>query len=465
MSYIQNDFLLTNRRAQDLYNNYAKNMPIFDYHCHLKEREILEDKPFENLWEVWLKGDHYKWRLMRNYGIDEEWVTGSKSPKEKYLAYVKTLERAYGNPLYHWSAMELKYYLGCDLEINEKNAETIWKNANDFIRKNQLSPLKLISQSKVEFIFTTNEVFDDLSVFDEIKKKICSVTVCPAFRADKIMNIEADGYTEFIKMLEKVSCPIKDLDDMEQALELRMEEFVKHGAKASDIALEKVYPVVSKSEAQNVYKRILTGEKASEKDSEIFKGYLTYFLMKLYARFGIVTELHIGAMRNNNSQMLHMLGLDTGFDSISDENSIKNLSRLFDLLEKEKSLPSTIVFNLNPKMNTEILTLIGCFQDSSQKGKLQYGAAWWFLDHYNGMIRHLNDFCSLSHIDTFLGMLTDSRSFFSYVRHDYFRRILCNFLGEMMESGQIANDVENVGRTVQNISFLNCKKYFGYENI
>ena len=172
MSYIQNDFLLTNRRAQDLYNNYAKNMPIFDYHCHLKEREILEDKPFENLWEVWLKGDHYKWRLMRNYGIDEEWITGSKSPKEKYLAYVKTLERAYGNPLYHWSAMELKYYLGCELEINEKNAETIWKNANDFIRKNQLSPLKLISQSKVEFIFTTNEVFDDLSVFDEIKKKM-----------------------------------------------------------------------------------------------------------------------------------------------------------------------------------------------------------------------------------------------------------------------------------------------------
>lgn len=457
MSYIKNNFLLTTETAEKLYFSYAKDMPIFDYHCHLPEKQILENKPFNDIFEVWLAGDHYKWRLMRNYGINEEFITGSATNKEKFVTYCRVLGTAFGNPLYHWSQVELKEFFGCEKEINEENAEAIWDECNAYIKANGVTPQKLIEQSNVTHLCTTNEVFDDLSTFGEIAKKDYKFKVIPAFRADKIMNIEAEKYLEFIGKLGTV----KDLDELEQKLEERLQAFIEVGTKAADIALQSVYPIAQKSEASAVFAKRMGGEAVTEKDSEIFKGYLTYFLFKLYAKYHIATELHIGAMRNNNGVMLAKLGLDTGFDSIAEDNSIKYMSRLFDRLICENALPKTIVFNLNPKMNTEIMTLIGCFQSDEARGKIQYGPAWWFLDNKVGMEKHLDDLTATGHIATFVGMLTDSRSLLSYPRHHYFRRILCNYLGGMIERGEMTANEALVGKVIRDICYNNSINYFG----
>lgn len=456
MSYIKDNFLLTNKTAEKLYFTYAKDMPIFDYHCHLPEKQILENKPFNDLFEIWLAGDHYKWRLMRNYGVDESYITGKEtSNKEKFLAYCKTLSTAFGNPLYHWSQVELKEFFNCELEINEENAEQIWDWCNEYIRLNKITPQSLIEKSNVTHLFTTNEVFDDLSTFEEIAKKDYKFKVIPAFRADKIMNIEAEKYNEFVDKLGEVN----DLSVLEEKLEERLNAFMKVGTTASDIALQSVYPITDKAEAEKVFVKRRKGESVTEKESEVFKGYLTYFLFKLYAKYGIATELHVGAMRNNNSVMLAKLGLDTGFDSIAEDNSIKYMSRLFDRLNSENALPKTIVFNLNPKMNSEIMTLIGSFQSSEARGKLQYGPAWWFLDNKVGMEKHLDDLTATGHIGAFVGMLTDSRSLLSYPRHHYFRRILCNYFGAMIEKGEMTANIEFVGKVVKDICYNNAINY------
>lgn len=460
MSYLKDNFLLTNKTAEKLYFDYAKDMPIFDYHCHLPEKQILENAPFNDVFEIWLKGDHYKWRLMRNYGIDEEFITGDKTNKEKFFCYCKVLGTAFGNPLYHWSQVELKEFFNCEIEINEENAETIWNWCNDYIKLNNITPQSLIEKSNVTHIFTTNEIFDDTSTFVEIAKKNYKFKVIPAFRADKIMNLEAVGYTDTIKKLEGLVGEVKDIDALENALELRLKEFIKVGTTASDIALQSVYPVAAKEDADKVFKAAIKGEAISDSDAQIFKGYFTYFLFKLYAKYDIRTELHVGAMRNNNTVMLKKLGLDTGYDSIAEDNSIKYMSRLFDKLNDENALPKTIIFNLNPKMNTEIMTLVGCFQDSSAKGKIQYGPAWWFLDNKVGMENHLKDMTATGHIATFVGMLTDSRSLLSYPRHHYFRRILCNYLGTLMENGEMTTDIELVGKVVKDVAYNNSIAYF-----
>ena len=461
MSYIKKNFLLTNKTAEKLYFKYAKDMPIFDYHCHLPEAMILANEPFADIYEIWLKGDHYKWRLMRNYGVNEEYITGNASNKDKFLTYCRVLGTAFGNPLYHWSQVELSEFFGCELEINENNAEAIWDQCNAYIRTNNVTPQSLIEGSNVACLFTTNEVFDELSTFEKIAAKGCKFRVMPASRADKIMNIEADAYLTFIGKLAEQTGKLENIDDLESALEKRLNAFIAVGCVASDIAVEKVYPVSSREEANAVFTATLGGSKPSKADSECFKGYLTYFLMKLYAKYNIRTELHVGAMRNNNEVMLHKLGLDTGFDSISDENSIGNMSRLFDKLNNEGLLPRTIVFNLNPKMNTEIMTLIGCFQSDEAAGKMQYGPAWWFLDNKVGMEKHLEDLTATGHLAVFVGMLTDSRSFLSYPRHHYFRRILCNYLGDMMEKGQMTQDMNVVGKVVSDICYNNSINYFG----
>lgn len=456
MSYIEENFLLENDYAVKLYQDFAKEMPIFDYHCHLSEYQIYEDKEFKDIYEIWLSGDHYKWRLMRNYGVDEEYITGNKTNKEKFLVYCKVLGTAFGNPLYHWSQMELEMYFNCHLEINEKNAELIWEECNQYIKEHHIRPSSLIEGSNVKHLFTTNEIFDGLEIFNKLKEKYRKFAVKPAFRADKIMNIEAEKYNEFVDRLGD----IKTLDELEKRIEERLQEFMKVGCAASDTALQMVLPISNKEEASKVFALRRNGKLVNEEQAYIFKGYLTYFLFKLYGKYNITSELHIGAMRNNNSVMLKKLGLDTGYDSIAEDNSVKNLSRLFDRLNNEGSLPRTIVFNLNPKMNLEIMSLIGCFQDGSAKGKIQYGAAWWFLDNKVGMEKHLQDLTSLGHIATFIGMLTDSRSFLSYARHQYFRRILCNYLGKLMDKGEITKDLSFVGEIVKDICYNNVVKYF-----
>ena len=323
------------------------------------------------------------------------------------------------------------------------------------IALNKITPQKLIEQSNVTHLFTTNEIFDDLSTFVEIAKKDYKFKVIPAFRADKIMNIEAAPYNDFIAKLGEV----KDLTDLEEKIEQRLNEFIKVGTTASDIAVQSVYPVSEKKDAEKVFAKRIKGENVTEEESIIFKGYLTYFLFKLYAKYNIATELHVGAMRNNNTVMLNKLGLDTGYDSIAEDNSIKYMSRLFDRLNNENSLPKTIVFNLNPKMNSEIMTLIGSFQSDEARGKLQYGPAWWFLDNKVGMEKHLEDLTATGHIGAFVGMLTDSRSLLSYPRHHYFRRILCNYLGTMMENGQMTTDENLVGKVIKDVCYNNAINY------
>jgi len=456
MSYIKDNFLLESKTAEELYQRYANKMPIFDYHCHLSEYEILENKEFDNIYQIWLKGDHYKWRLMRNYGVDEHLITGDASDKEKFLTYCDVLSTAFGNPLYHWSQVELKEFFNCELEINQSNAEKIWEECNKFIHEHHVTPQYLIEKSKVTHLFTTNEIFDDLEVFKKLKTKNYKFQVTPAFRADKIMNIEAERYLEFLSKLGEIN----DLDELLNKIETRLLDFISIGCVASDTALQAVYEIPSKYDASLVFTKRLEGKELSDKEGKVFKGYLTYYLLKLYAKHNIRSELHIGAMRNNNSEMLRKLGLDTGFDSIAEDNSIANLSRLMDRLNNENSLPPMIIFNLNPKMNTEIMTLIGCFQDSSLKGKIQYGAAWWFLDNKVGMEKHLQDLTATGHIGAFLGMLTDSRSFLSYPRHHYFRRILCNYLGKMMEKGEMTQDMDLVGKVIEDISYNNAVQYF-----
>ena len=460
MTYIKDNFLLTNKTAEKLYNDYAKDMPIFDYHCHLPEKQILENKKFNDIFEIWLAGDHYKWRLMRNFGVDEELITGSASNKDKFVAYCKALSTAFGNPLYHWSQVELKDFFNCELEINEENALTIWDWCNEYIALNNVTPQSLIEKANVKYVFTTNEIFDDLTTFEEIAKKDYKFKVCPAFRADKIMNCEAPQYKEFIKKLEDLTFEIKDIDGLEKAIEQRLNEFLKVGARASDISLEKALPIYDRKDADEVFKKAITSGGITLAESEIFKGYLTYFLMKIYGKYDVATELHLGAMRNNNSKMLAKLGLDSGFDTLSDQNSISTLSRLLDALNNEDCLPRTILFNLNPKMNSEIMGLIGCFQDSSYRGKMQYGPAWWFLDNKQGMEKHLLDLTATGHIGAFIGMLTDSRSLLSYPRHHYFRRILCNYLGTLIEKGEMTSNFELVGKVVQDICLYNAEKYF-----
>lgn len=457
MSYLTKDFLLANHTAKRLYFEHAKSMPIFDYHCHLSEYEILENKEFKDIFEVWLGGDHYKWRLMRNFGVDESYITGDKPNKEKFKAYCRTLGTAFGNPLYQWSQTELSEFFHCDLEINEENADGIWERCNAYIKEHRLAPVSLIEQSNVKAIFTTNEIFDDLNVFSDIKKKGYPFLVLPAFRADKIMNIEAEKYNDFIAKLGS----IPSLDALEGEIERRLQGFIEAGCVASDTALEGVCPIASKEEASKAFLKRRNGERVTESEAKAFKGYLTYFLLGLYAKYNIRSELHVGAMRNNNSIMLNKLGLDTGYDSISEDNSVKNLSRLMDRLNVEGHLPPMILFNLNPKMNLEFISLASCFQDSSLKGKIQYGPAWWFLDNKPGMEKHLSDLASCGHLGAFVGMLTDSRSFLSYPRHHYFRRILCDYLGTMIESGQMTSDLNLVGKVVEDISFNNAWAYFG----
>ena len=463
MSYIKDNFLLTNKTAERLYEKYAKNMPIFDYHCHLPEKQILANEGFNDVYEIWLAGDHYKWRLMRNYGMNEEYITGNKSNKEKFIAYCTVLGTAFGNPLYHWSQVELKDFFNCEIEINEENAELIWDWCNEYIKLNNVTPQKLIEQSNVTHLFTTNEAIDDLSTFPAIEKKGYNFKVIPAFRADKALAIETEGFAKYIGVLENLTLEIDHLDELLEAIDRRLGQFVLVGTTACDIAVERIPEIPTREEASKIFEDRLTGIIPSKADAEKFRGYMVYELMKLYAERGLVTELHVGPMRNNNSRMMAKLGPDTGFDSISDENSIKNMSRLFDRLDSEGCLPKTIVFNLNRKMNTEIMTLIGSFQSDEAKGKLQYGPAWWFLDNKVGMEKHLEDLTATGHIATFVGMLTDSRSLLSYPRHHYFRRILCKYLGGMMERGEMTQDEKLVGKVVQDICYNNAMKYLAME--
>ncbi|MBQ2967129.1 MAG: glucuronate isomerase [Clostridia bacterium] len=462
-NFLDDNFLLQTETAQKLYHEYAKEMPIFDYHCHLSPKEIYEDKTYTNITEIWLYGDHYKWRFMRSSGVPEELCTGNGSDYDKFMAYAKAVQYAIGNPLYHWSHLELQRFFDIDLVLNEKNAPEIWEKANKKINEGGFSARKLIEQSNVDCIGTTDDPADSLEYHFLLQKDDSFKTrVVPTFRPDNAVNIEKTTFADYIKTLgASYDKEIQSFEDLKTVLSLALDRFALAGSKISDHAFETIPNVPgTEAEADVILKKALNGEAVSEKEVELYKTVLMLFFGKEYAKREFVMQLHIGAMRNNNTRMFNKLGPDTGYDSIHDLEVAKKLSRLLDALATDDLLPKTILYTLNPKDNFVLGTMLGNFQGDGIRGKIQFGSAWWFNDHKDGMEQQMQDLANLGCLAAFVGMLTDSRSFLSYPRHEYFRRILCNILGNWVENGEFPADWDTLKQIVQDICFNNAKNYF-----
>lgn len=408
MSFINDDFMLKNKIAKKLYHEYAENMPIIDYHCHLSPKMIAEDYRFKNAYDLFLGGDHYKWRQMRTMGIDEEYITGSADDYEKWVCFAKTIPYLIGNPLYHWTHLELKRYFDIDTILSEDTAKEIWDKVNEKLSGEGFSCRELIRKSNVDVICTTDNPYDTLEYHNQLKD--FETKVIPAFRPD--------------------------LDNLKDDITERMDYFHENGCRLSDHAIDKM-------------------------DDDIIEKLI--FLGEEYAKRGWVWQLHIGALRNNNTRMFEKLGADTGFDSINDFEIAQGLSRILDELDKKDALPKTILYCLNPKDNYVLGTMLGNFQKWPIKGKIQFGSGWWFNDNKDGMETQLKALANLGCLGTFVGMLTDSRSFVSYTRHEYFRRILCNLIGEWVENGEYPQDMNSLEKIVKGISYENAKEYFDFE--
>jgi len=463
--FMDENFLLSNPTAIELYHNYAKDMPIIDYHCHVNPKEIYENKKFNNITEAWLYGDHYKWRAMRSNGIDEKYITGDGSDYEKFLAWSKTIPMAIGNPLYHWTHLELQRFFGIYDALDEDTAPLIWEKANKLISGEGFKVRDLITKSNVEYLCTTDDPIDTLEYHIKLKEdKSFNVKVLPTFRPDKGMEINADGFISWVKSLEKISGNhINDYDEFLQALETRIKYFHSVGCRIADHGINNtvVYAEVSREEAAAIFKKVLEGKTISIEEEKKYKTYTFRFVAKHYYDLGWTMQVHIAALRNNNTNMKEKLGADIGFDSIDDLSIAYPLSRLLDSLEIEKSLPKTILYTLNPKDNYVLGTMIGNFQGDNIPGKIQFGAAWWFNDNRDGMVEQMKSLANLGLLGRFVGMLTDSRSFLSYTRHEYFRRIACNLIGEWVENGEVPENKKLLKNIVQGICYNNAKGYFG----
>lgn len=466
------DFLLTTKTARWLYHEVAAQEPIFDYHCHLNPKEIAENRRFSNLTEIWLGGDHYKWRAMRSNGIDERFITGDAPPYEKFLAWAKTIPETLGNPLYHWTHLELQRYFGIYEPLNERTAPAIWEKANGALASDpDLSVYGIFKKFRVYAVGTTDDPADDLAWHDEIRRSgKTSTRVLPSFRPDKALNIHLPGFADYIQKLGSVAGrSIRTLADLLQVLGDRIRYFDERGCRASDHALE--YPPFElasdgqagagwEAEVQQIFVRALEGASLSREESDRYRTFVLLFLAGEYKKRGWAMQLHLAAIRNNNSRMFARLGPDTGYDAVHDHPVTANLAALLNLMEGEGKLPKTILYSLNPKDYYPLGTLMGCFQGEGIPGKIQLGSAWWFCDHRDGMEEQLRVLGNLGLLPRFIGMLTDSRSFLSYPRHEYFRRILCNLLGQWAEAGEIPRDRMLLSRVVQNISFRNAQGYF-----
>ncbi len=463
--FMNDDFLLENPTAISLYHQYAKDMPIFDYHCHLSPKEIAENKQYRNITELWLGGDHYKWRAIRSNGIDEAYITGSASDKEKFLKWAETIPYCIGNPLYHWTHLELRRYFGINDLLSPDTAESIWERCNQLLQTPEFTARSLIKRSNVKALCTTDDPVDSLEYHLMLAEdKSFDVKVLPTFRPDKAMNIEKPDFTQWLKKLEQAAgFAIKGFEDLKKALEARIAFFHKAGCRISDHGLDPlVFLEGTESQADAVLVKALSGQALSQPEIDLYKTQVLLFLGREYARMGWTMQLHMGTIRNSNTRMLKTLGPDTGFDTMGDWNLTLPLSRLLDALDQTQSLPKTILYSLNPRDNEAFGTLIGCFQGGIP-GKMQLGSAWWFNDQKDGMERQLIALANLGLLSRFVGMLTDSRSFLSYIRHEYFRRILCNILGKWVENGEAPNDMNLLGNMVRNICFNNARDYFGIE--
>lgn len=459
-TFITEDFLLYNDTAKELYHNTAKDLPIFDYHNHLNQKEILEDKKYKNLFEIWLAGDHYKWRAMRANGIEEEYITGEKSDYEKFLAWSKTVPMTIGNPLYHWTHLELLRYFNIDTLLDEKSAPAIWEEANEKLEG--LSARTLLEKQKVEFVGTTDDPTDDLSSHIKIKEEGYKITVSPSFRPDKGLNIEKEEFPSWVeKLKEATDISIEDYDDFLEAFANRVDFFDEHGCRSSDHGIDTMfYEEGTKEEVASIFLKRINGENLSKKEVDQFKTFTLLRLGELYAEKGWIMQLHIGALRNNNTRMFKQLGPDTGFDSIGDLPVANKVSNFLDALEINDKLPRTVLYSLNSNDNHILASMAGNYQSSEIPGKVQFGTAWWFNDTIDGMEEQMKTLANIGLISNFIGMLTDSRSFLSFSRHEYFRRVLCNIFGTWVEEGKAPKDMKLLGEYITNICYKNTKRYF-----
>lgn len=459
--FMDEDFLLSTDTAKHLFFDYAKDMPIIDYHCHLSPKEIAEDAKFENITQLWLGGDHYKWRQMRSNGVEEKYITGDAPDREKFQKWAETLEMAVGNPLYHWSHLELQRYFGYYGVLNGETAEEVWQLCNEKIKT--MSARKLILDSKVEMLATTDDPVDDLHWHRQIARDDSfPVKVLPAFRPDKALGIEKDEFVSYMDRLARVAeVSIGSFEDVKEALTKRIQFFDEMGCCISDHGLERVmYLDTTDEDADRILKKKLAGESLSQLEVQQYKMRLLLFLGQQYHRYGWVMQLHYGVKRDNNKRRFEKLGADTGFDSISTSAPINELADFLNELAYTEELPKTIIYSLNPTDNVAIGSVIGCFQTSEAVGKIQHGSAWWFNDNKTGMMEQMTSLANQGLLGNFIGMLTDSRSFLSYTRHEYFRRIVCELIGSWVENGEYPDDEKTLQKIVEGISYKNAKRYF-----
>lgn len=462
--FMDEHFLLSTKTAQHLFVDYAKDMPIIDYHCHLSPQEIAEDIHFKNITELWLGGDHYKWRQMRSNGVEERYITGDASDREKFQKWAETLEMAVGNPLYHWSHLELQRYFGYDGILNGETAEEVWQQCNGRIK--QMSARQLIVDSNVEILATTDDPADDLRWHKQIAEDDSfSVKVLPTFRPDKAIAIEKDSFVSYIETLAKAAdCEIRSFEELKSVLRQRMDFFGKWGCCISDHGLEHVMWLEATDEqAEQVFAKKMAKQELTLEEIEQYKLRMLLFLGKEYHHRGWVMQIHYGVKRDNDKRRWEQLGVDTGFDSIATSAPIGQLADFLNALAYTQQLPKTILYSLNPIDNAAIDALIGCFQTAEAVGKIQHGSAWWFNDNKTGMMEQMTSLANLGLLGNFVGMLTDSRSFLSYTRHEYFRRILCELIGGWVENGEYPQDERALCKIIQGISYKNAKKYFDYE--
>ena len=459
--FMNEDFLLSGETARRLYHDHAAGMPIIDYHCHIDPRQIYEDKPFEDLAQVWLGGDHYKWRAMRSNGVDERYITGDAAPYEKFEQWAGTMPLLIGNPLYHWTHLELQRYFDITEPLCPATCRDIWRRAND--RLKTLSPRKIIEISDVKVICTTDDPADDLRWHALLKEDAAfSCKVLPAFRPDKAINIDKPGFNTYLDELGKASgIMIKDFDSLKAALDQRLDFFAGMGCKAADHGLDYIVWEPGTNAGAALLKA-LASEKLSVKEADGYKTELLRHLARRYHELGIVMQLHYGAVRNNNPRAFARLGPDTGYDAIGGgADSGIRLGGLLGAMDMDGGLPKTIIYSLNPADNAQIAAMIGCFQGADHPGKLQHGSAWWFNDTKTGMIEQITNLANHSVLGRFIGMLTDSRSLLSYTRHEYFRRILCELIGSWVDNGEYPADMEALGKMAEDISYNNTRAYFG----
>jgi glucuronate isomerase len=463
--FMDENFLLQTKTAQKLYHDHAAKMPIFDYHCHLNPKDIAEDRMFNSITEIWLAGDHYKWRAMRTNGIAEKYCTGDASDWEKFEKWAETVPQTIRNPLYHWTHLELKKFFGINEVLSPKNAREIFDASNAKLQTPEYSCRNIIRMANVHSICTTDDPVDSLDYHRQIKDSGFEVSVLPAWRPDKSMAVEdVPSYNLYInRLVEASGMAINTFDDLMIALNKRHRFFHENGCRLSDHGLDTAYAEeYTAEEIDGMFLKLRSGFRLSIKSIEKFKSCMLYEFGRMDHSRGWTQQFHVGALRNNNTRLFNQIGPDTGFDSIGDKPVAENLSGLLNRLDKENKLCKTVLYNLNPRDNELYATMIGNFQDGSIPGKIQWGSGWWFLDQKDGMEKQLNALSNLGLLSRFVGMLTDSRSFLSYTRHEYFRRTLCNLLGNDVENGEIPNDMELLGQMVENISFNNAKNYFDF---